>query len=100
MLDLIWFDFWCLIPLSAIFQLYHGKFDVRNWYVYTIYLQRDIDSANCLMLEIDLHEEENIELDEDSVDSDNEYVRDSNYSIIKQVWELLFQSYYLCLRMA
>jgi|JYMV01.1.fsa_nt_gi hypothetical protein len=37
------------------------------------------------MLEIDLHEEENTELDEDSVDSDNEYVRDSNYSIIKQV---------------
>jgi hypothetical protein len=21
---LIWFDFWCLMPLSAIFQLYHG----------------------------------------------------------------------------
>ena len=21
--DLIWFDFWCLTPLSAIFQLYH-----------------------------------------------------------------------------
>jgi len=22
--DLIDFDFWCLMPLSAIFQLYHG----------------------------------------------------------------------------
>ena len=22
--DLIWSDFWCLMPLSAIFQLYHG----------------------------------------------------------------------------
>ena len=53
--------------------------------IFTIYLQRDIDSANRLMLEIDLHEEENTELDEDSVDSDNDYVRDSNYSIIKQV---------------
>ena len=74
----------------------HGKFDVRNWYVYTIYLQRDIDSANRLMLEIDLHEEENTELDEDSVDSDNEYVRDSNYSIIKQVWELICFSHIIC----
>jgi len=89
MLDFILYDFWCLMPLSAILQLFHGKFDVRNWYVYTIYLQRDIDSANHLMLEIDLHEEENTELDEDSVDSDNEYVRDSNYSIIKQVRELI-----------
>ena len=24
MQDLIWFDFLCLTPLSAIFQLYHG----------------------------------------------------------------------------
>ena len=23
-LDLIWFDFWCLTPISAIFQLFHG----------------------------------------------------------------------------
>ena len=48
------------------------------------------------MLEIDLHEEENTELDEDSVDSDNEYVRDSNYSIIKQVWELICFSHIIC----
>jgi hypothetical protein len=24
MIWLIWFDFWCLTPLSAIYQLYHG----------------------------------------------------------------------------
>jgi hypothetical protein len=22
--DLVWFGFWCLMPLSTIFQLYHG----------------------------------------------------------------------------
>jgi hypothetical protein len=41
LINLIWFlDFWCLTPLSAVFQLYHGDYTFCEWlihfFVYTI----------------------------------------------------------------
>ena len=36
-----WFDFWCLTPLSAIFQLYHG--DQFQWRKKPEYPERTID---------------------------------------------------------
>ena len=38
-----WFDFWCLMPLSAIFQLYHGDVPVMVWWKKPEYPERTTD---------------------------------------------------------
>jgi len=39
--ELNWIKFWCLTPLSAIFQLYHGDFTIMlYWHIYIYLLQK------------------------------------------------------------
>ena len=40
-LCMTWFDFWCLMPLSAIFQLFHG--DQYQWWKMSEYPERTTD---------------------------------------------------------
>ena len=61
-----------------------------NPYIYILWLQDDKDSARCFILKINKMEEDSKQPIDDSVDSDDEYVKESNYSTLKQVWHQIY----------
>ncbi|CAC5384465.1 unnamed protein product [Mytilus coruscus] len=64
------------------------KFDVARKKIQQglemVFTKEDKDAAKCLLSQINLMEDENREPANDTVDSDDEYVRESNYSNLEQ----------------
>ncbi|XP_052090428.1 helicase with zinc finger domain 2-like [Mytilus californianus] len=64
------------------------KFDVARKKIQQglemVFTKEDKDAAKCLLSQINLMEDENREPANDTVDSDDEYVRGSNYSTLEQ----------------